>query len=173
MLVTDGMVKRAQVTLLQAQPLTPGKYVIAVGGGEEEVAQALRAGVELAGDTIIDRLYLPKADPQLAPATAGELPRPGPSGALGIVETFSVAAAVLSADRAVKTAEVRLLLLRLARGLGGKAFYVLTGELHQVEAAVEAGRSIVYDGMLLTTEIIARPHPDLLRTIIAQIRKPG
>ena len=77
-----------------------------------------------------------------------------------------MAAALLSADRAVKAAETRLLQLRLARGLGGKAYYVLTGELHQVQASLEAGRSIVHDGMLLTSEIIARPHPDLLRALL-------
>ncbi len=164
------MVKRALVTLVQAEPLTPGKFVIVVAGGEEEVDQSLRTGLQLAGDTLIDRLYLPKADPQLGPAMRGELPRPGPLGALGIVETFSVAATVVSADRAVKAAETRLLLMRLARGLGGKAYYVLTGELHQVEAAVEAGRSIIHDGLLLTSEIIPRPHPDLLRQIFSQYR---
>lgn len=42
---------------------------------------------------------------------------------------------------------------------------MLTGELHQVEAGVEAGRSIIHDGMLMTTEVIPRPHADLVRTI--------
>jgi microcompartment protein CcmL/EutN len=85
--------------------------------------------------------------------------------AIGIVETFSVAAAVLAADRSVKAAEVRLIQMRLARGLGGRAFYVMTGELHQLQAAVSAGATIIHDGMLLTTEIIPRPHPDLVRQV--------
>jgi microcompartment protein CcmL/EutN len=165
MRVTDAIVKRAQVTLLSAQPLTPGKFVIVLVGGEEEVAQSLGAGLELGGDTVIDRLYLPKPDPQLALAMGGQLAA-GAIDALGVVETFSVAAAILSADRAVKAAETRLVQMRLARGLGGKAYYVLTGELHQVEAAVEAGRSIIHDGMLLTTEIIPRPHADLVRVVL-------
>ena len=163
--VADVMVKRAAVMLLQAAPLTPGKFVIVIAGGEEEVDLALRSGIEAAGDTIIDRLYLAKVDPQIGPAMAGRLPA-APVDALGIVETFSVAAALLSADRAVKAAEATLLQMRLARGLGGKAYYVLTGELHQLEAAVEAGRSIIHDGMLLTTEIIPRPHPDLVRALL-------
>ncbi len=165
MVIADAMVKRAQVTLLQASPVTPGKFVVVVAGGEEEVGQAMQAGLEQAADTLIDRLYLAKADPQLAPAMRGALP-PAEVAALGIVETFSVAAAVLSADRAVKAAEVRLVQMRLARGLGGRAYYVLTGELHQVQAAVEAGRSIIHDGMLLTTEIIGRPHADLIHAVL-------
>jgi microcompartment protein CcmL/EutN len=168
MVAADVMVKRALVTLVRAHPATPGKFVVLIAGGEEEVEQAMGAGLEVAADTLVDRLYLPKADPQLAPALGGgvQIERVDELDALGIVETFSVAAAILSADRAVKAAAVRLVQLRLARGLGGRAFYVLTGELHQVEAGVEAGRSIIHDGMLLTTEIIARPHVDLLGELL-------
>jgi microcompartment protein CcmL/EutN len=163
----DAMVKRAAVRLVQAHPITPGKFVVVVEGGEEEVAQALGAGCEVASACLVDRLYLPKADPQIAPAMEGGVRvRAGEVAALGIVETFSVASAVLAADRSVKAALVRLVQLRLARGLGGKAFYTLTGELHDVEAAVEAGRELVHDGMLLATEIIARPHPDLVRALL-------
>jgi microcompartment protein CcmL/EutN len=166
MVVADAMVKRALVTLVQAHPVTPGKFVVVVGGGEEEVEQSMEVGLEVAADTVVDRLYLPKADPQLAPAMSGEVQISAAEvGSLGIVETFSVAASVLAADRSVKAAEVRLVQMRLARGLGGKAFYTLSGELHQLEAAVAAGRTIIHDGMLLTTEIIARPHPDLVQEI--------
>ena len=165
MVVADAMVKKALITLVQAHPVTPGKYVIVVAGGEEEVSQSMNIGLELAADSLVDRLYLPKADPQLAPAMTQTL-QVDRVAALGVLETFSVAACVLAGDRAVKGAEVQLVQMRLARGLGGKAFYVLTGELHQVEAGIEAGRSIIHDGMLLTTEIIARPHADFVRALL-------
>lgn len=168
MVVADAMVKRALVTLVKAHPVTPGKYVVLITGGEEEVQQAMAEGLSVAADTVVDRLYLPKADPQLAPALGGavQVEQVRQLDALGVVETFSVASALLSADRAVKAAQVRLVQLRLARGLGGRAFYVLTGEQHQVEAGLEAGASIVHDGMLLTTEIIPRPHRDLLHELL-------
>jgi microcompartment protein CcmL/EutN len=168
MVVADAKAKRALVKLVQAQPITPGKFVVMVAGGEAEVEQAMDAGLAQAGGTLVDRLYLAKADPQLAPAMAGTLPLPAKIGALGILETFSVAATVLAADRAAKAAEVRLLQMRLARGLGGRAFFVLTGDLHQVEAAIAAGRSIIHDGMLLTTEIIPRPHRDFVDVLLGQ-----
>ncbi len=164
MVVADVMAKKALIRILQAQPVTPGKFVVVVVGGEEEVSESMAIGLELAGDTLVDRLYLPKVDPQITPAMSGDV-QVKQIEAMGIIETFSVAAAILAADRAVKAAEVRLVQLRLARGLGGRAFFILSGELHQVEAAVEEGRGIIHDGMLLTTEIIARPHADLIQTI--------
>ena len=170
MVAADVMVKKAAVTLVQAHPVTPGKFVVLLTGGEEEVSQAMDAGLERAAGALVDRLYLPKADPQLAPAMeqALQLSDPGSVQALGILETFSVASTVLAGDRAVKAAEVQLVQMRLARGLGGKAFFVITGELHQVEAGVEAGRGIIHDGMLQTSEIIARPHADLVRALLTQ-----
>ena len=164
MVVADVMVKKALVTLVQAHPVTPGKFVVVVAGGEEEVREAMGAGQEAAADTLVDRLYLPKADPQLAPAMTGEV-QAQEVDSLGILETFSVAATVLAGDRAVKAAEVRLMQMRLARGLGGKAFFTITGTQSQVEAGIEAGRTILHDGMLLTTEIIENPHPDLIREL--------
>ena len=42
-----------------------------------------------------------------------------------IVETFSIAAAVQLADMALKRNEVQLMDLRLAQGIGGKAYFIL------------------------------------------------
>ena len=161
----DAMVKRAMVRLVQAHPVSPGKFVVLITGGEEEVAEAMSAGQTVASDALVDRLYLPKVDPQVTVALDGGVVVTE-ARALGTVETFSVASAVLAADRAVKASEVRLVQLRLARGLGGRAFFHLTGDLHQVEAGVEAARGIIHDGMLLTTEIIPRPHTDLLALLL-------
>jgi microcompartment protein CcmL/EutN len=87
---------------------------------------------------------------------------------VGVVETFAVASAILAADAACKRAEVRLIELRLARGLGGKAFFTLTGELGDVEAAIAAAEAILgaESGLLLRTEVIPRPHPEMVRWLL-------
>ena len=69
--VADVMVKRALVRLVQAHPVTPGKFVVVVTGGEEEVNLAMQAGALQAADTLVDRLFLPKVDPQVTPAMTG------------------------------------------------------------------------------------------------------
>jgi hypothetical protein len=57
---------------------------------------------------------------------------------------------------------VELLELRLADGIGGKAYFVLTAELDLVEAALAAAQHILEPGLLVSREIIAAPHNDLL-----------
>ena len=79
-----------------------------------------------------------------------------------------MASAILGADAACKRAPVQLIELRLARGLGGKAFFTLTGALADVEAAIEAAQDRVQQasGLLLRTEVIARPHGELVRWLV-------
>lgn len=164
MVVADAIVKRAPVQLLESHPISPGKYLIVIAGEVADVEEALQAGVAAAAHTLVDRLFLPQAHSQLAPAMTGTAD-PGPLGSIGILETFTVASTVLAADAAAKAAEVRLVEMRLANGLGGKAFVVMTGPLDQVEAGVAAGAAAVGHGLLLGSEIIPAPHGDLARKL--------
>ncbi|MFQ9511647.1 MAG: BMC domain-containing protein, partial [Lachnospiraceae bacterium] len=79
--------------------------------------------------------------------------------ALGVLETYDAAAIIVAADQAAKTADVELIELRLARGMCGKSFMLLTGDVAAVQAAIERARNIVGEnGMYLDSSVI--PHPD-------------
>ncbi len=160
--VTDAVVKKAAVTLLGSHPIAPGRYITLFWGSVAEVEEAFAAGEEVGRGVLVDSLFLPGAHKQVIVAlTSGRVLQPD-LDALGIVETYSITGALLAADAACKAAEVELLEIRLAHGLGGKGLWVVTGALHDVEAAVEAGEGILESGVLVRTEIIARPHPDML-----------
>ena len=52
--------------------------------------------------------------------------------------------------------------LRISRGMGGKGMVILTGDVGDVSAAVEAGAAhATMEGLLNTTSVIAAPHPEL------------
>ena len=161
MLVADALVKRAPVTLMRAEATTPGKYLLLFGGGVAEVDESMGAGRTVAGTTLIDSLFLPAAADGLWDAIA-ERYQEGWSESIGIVETHSVAAALLGADTALKRAEVWLKRLHLARGIGGKGYFTLTGELHMTQAALEAAGSALQPHLLLSTELIEQPHKELM-----------
>src|SRR5205085_2311241 len=133
-------------------PITPGKYLVIVEGEVADVDEAMKAGIDAAAHTLVDRLFLPQAEAQLGPAMQGAVER-GKVSAIGVVETFTVASTVLAADAAAKAAGVRIVEMRLASGLGGKAFFVMTGELADVESGVTAGVAAVPGGLLVTSEI--------------------
>lgn len=157
--VADAAVKRAPVRLLMTEAVTPGKFLVLFDGEVADVEEAYAEALEIAGPGVLDRLFLPQASPALAPAIGGALPETD-LDSLGIVETHSVSAAILAADTALKAAEVALVKMSLARGIGGKGYFLLTGSLDMVEAAVAAAAARLAPELLVTTELIARPHAD-------------
>ena len=162
--VADAMLKRAPVTLLRAEPVSPGKFLVLVGGDVASVEEAFTVGVDVAADRIVDRLLLQQAHDDLWPALRGEAVA-ADIASLGIVETNSVAATLLGADAAAKAARVRIVAMQLARGIGGKAYFTVTGPLAEVEAAVEAAVTLLAPAAVNTTEIIPAPHQDLILSL--------
>lgn len=158
MVVLDGMVKRAPADVVDNWTASPGKYLILLAGEVAEVDESMQAGVAAAAEHLLDSVFLPQPDAAVMPAILGETDQAA-AHSLCIVETAMAASAIRSADAAVKATGVSLLELRLATGLGGKAYYVLGGALHLIEAAAEAGAQAA-GGQLINVELIANPAPD-------------
>lgn len=158
--VVDALVKRAQVEVQLAEGVSTGKYVIVFVGPVAEVEEAFKAGEELGGALVMDRLLLTQLSSDVRDALAGTLAKPAAGDALGLIETQTVAAAIASADAAVKAAKVKLTAWRLARGIGGKGFFTLAGVQHDVEAAIEAAGAAIAPPLLIAAELIQRPHSD-------------
>jgi microcompartment protein CcmL/EutN len=159
MVVCDALVKRAAVQVLRSNPIDPGKYLIVFAGPVAELEEAMEAGEEAAGTQLLDRLLLPYVHEAVIPAVAGRNPAPEVDS-IGIVELHTLAGTIVALDVALKAALVTPIECRLGAGLGGKGYFVLTGELHDVEAAVEAAVSAVGNDAI--SEVIARPHPDFI-----------
>jgi microcompartment protein CcmL/EutN len=164
--VADAMVKKAPVALLDCRPVSPGKFLVLVAGDVASVDEAFRRGLEIAGDRVVDKLFLPQAHEMIAPAIRGQATATGGVDSLAVVETTTVAAAILAADAAVKGAAVRIIEMQLARGIGGKAFFTLSGDLAEIEAGVEAATNAIDRALVVTTEIIPAPHPDLVTKLM-------
>jgi microcompartment protein CcmL/EutN len=165
-IASDALVKRAPVTLLQSRPVSSGKHLLVFGGPVAEVEEALAAGKAIAADALVDELYLSFADSQLAPLLAGDPPRISIRDSVAVFETTTVCAAVRAADAAAKAAEVTLMELRLAAGIGGKAYFTMTGELHAIEASVAAGRDAIAANRIINVEVIAAPHDDIKKKLL-------
>lgn len=161
---SDAIVKKAKARLLLGTPVTPGKFLILIDGEVADVEEALQAGKEASGEAVIDFFMLPYAHPQLEPAVFGICPPRPQEPSLGLIETSTSCSGLLSADAALKAAPVSLAVMHLSVGIGGKCYYVLWGDLCDVEAAVEAAESVLEGtSRLLSKEIIPRPHEDFLR----------
>ena len=163
--VADAMLWQSEIEVLFSTPVQPGKYVILFTGSVEDIHSAMERGAELSGGDLVDRLLITQVHEQVEfglRRNGGQLN--GQLDALGIVETTTVASAVLAADRALKTSTVDLLELRIANGLGGKSFFTVTGEVSDVRSAVTAAAGLAEErGLLARDVVIPRPHEELVR----------
>jgi len=164
--VADAMLKAGDVRLLLSRSICSGKYMVLIGGEPAAVGSAVAAGAQAANGCLIDHLELSNLHPDVLTAIGRTSPDE-PKGALGVVESFNVAALIGAADAAVKSANVTLRELRLAMALGGKAFALFTGDVASVQAAVDAARRVLSEsGVLVNAVVIPRPHPDVCREVI-------
>jgi microcompartment protein CcmL/EutN len=164
--VTDAMLKASNVSLVISRSICSGKYMVLVQGDVADVQAAVEAGQRTGNFSLIDSFVIPNVHETIAPAIAGHN-KVESLEALGIIESFSVASLIEAADAAVKSANVRLIEIRLAMALGGKAFCTLTGNVAAVRNAVEAGAAVVASRGLLTNKVvIPNPRPELLSEMI-------
>jgi microcompartment protein CcmL/EutN len=149
----DAMVKRAPIDTIKAGTVQPGKYLVLIGGEVADVEESLAAGREVGGDAAVDFVYLPQVHPEVVEAVGGGRV-PEVTDALGVVETSTVAAAIHAADAGLKGAQVRLVEVRLADGLGGKGIVLFSGLVADVEAAVEIGVGVLERPDLLVRQVV-------------------
>ena len=160
----DAVLWEADVSMVFAEPVQPGKYLMLFTGSVQSVTSGLRRGVEVSADSLVDSLLIEQAHEQLTFGLWREGRLNGTLDALGVIQTSTVASAVLAADAALKTATVDLLELRIANGLGGKSYVTMTGEVSDVRASVQAGATWAESaGHLAKSVVIPRPHPELSR----------
>ncbi len=162
----DAMLKAAYTKLVTARPVCPGKYIIMVSGDTAGVTASIEAGKAAAGQNLVDSIVIPSLDDQVFPALACAVV-PEQKEAVGVVETFSLVAAVFAADAAVKAAGVDLIEIRLGTGLGGKSFVTMVGGTSEVKASVSAAKNCdEVQGMIVKTVVIPSLHPDMFKAIL-------
>ena len=156
----DAMAKKAPITRIVAGTVQPGHYLVLISGEVADVDESLKAGRDLGGASVVDTVFLPHVHPAVVTAiTGGRDVRSGAS--LGVIETATVPAAIRSADAGVKGAQVALLEIRLADGLHGKGLTLFTGDVSDVEAAIEIGLGVIEPGNVIRQVVIAQLHPEM------------
>ena len=161
----DAMVKRARIDTIRAGTVQPGRYLVMIGGTVADVEESLAAGREVGGNSVLDYVFLPNVHPAVVEAIGGGR-LPDKTDALGVVETTTAAAAILAADAGIKGADVRLVELRLADGLGGKGIVLYSGLVADVEVAVEMGVGVLRRPELVVRQVvIPQLHPEMWEAV--------
>jgi len=159
----DIITKAAEVDVLAAQTICPGKFMILFCG---EIG-AVKASLEAARRTPhkIDEFLLGSPHADIFAALKGTVAL-SENAALGLIETYSAAAAIKAADAAAKAAWVSLTDIRIAHGMCGKSTAMFTGEVAAVTAALEAAKTEAsHKGKLLDAVLIPNPDKKMLEAM--------
>ncbi len=162
----DAMIKAAEIEVLFSKPVCAGKYITLISGFVGAVKPSVQAALDIAKGSCIDHIIIPNIHPRVFPALTGTTQITN-WDAIGVVETFTMSSCLRASDLAVKSGEVELIEIRLGVGLGGKAYFTLTGEVSAVESAVKEGAEYAKElGTLVSTVIIPRPTEEMRRFIL-------
>ncbi len=165
MQAADAMVKRAPIDTIKAGTVHNGKYLVLIGGAVADVEESLAAGRQAGGGDVLDFVLLPHVHPDVV-ARIGGARLPEKADALGVVETTTVAAAIHAADAGVKGAQVSLVEVRLADGLGGKGIVLYSGLVADVETAVAIAIGVLERPELLVRRVvIPQLHPGMWENV--------
>lgn len=159
----DFMVKAAKVDLIKSSTVCPGKYLVLISGETGDVRASMAAGEQRGGECVVDKLMLPNVHSSLIPAISMTT-QVTERGAVGVLEFYSVASAIVAADIAAKAAQITLIEVRIGYAIGGKGYVTLTGEVGAVRAAVEAASKNAE--LLVGTTVIPRPAKQLFDSLL-------
>jgi len=154
-LAQDEMLKAAQVDLLIARTICSGKYLLVIGGSVSDVEASVRAGVNRAGEALIDYVVIPNVHEAVFAALGQSVVlEEDDLGALGVLETFSGTSVLAAADVAAKAANVIIFRIHVAMALGGKGLCLMTGSVADVRAGMAAAADVVRQRGLLVSEVV-------------------
>lgn len=160
----DEMLKTADVEILKATPVCPGKYIIIVSGNVGNVKNSMDAGIRYASKFLISDLIINNVHESIIPSLSGKI-NVCEIKSLGIIETKSVLASIKAGDTSLKSSNVELLQIRIAGQIGGKGLVVFTGEFSSVNSAIKTCINELGENEVLSTSMISSPHRDLIKEI--------
>lgn len=162
----DTMLKAANVELLLATPICPGKYIIIITGNVGAVKSSVNAGIAAAEIFLVGHHIINNVHDSLPAAISGTS-EINQVAALGVIETISALTSVVAGDIAAKASNIKLIEVRIARGLGGKGFLIFTGEISSVRAAINSCLNELKETGEITSHcVISSPHKDFIKHIM-------
>lgn len=164
--IADEILKAAEVTLVLAKPVCPGKYIVLVTGNVGAIQTAINHGVAIGKQYVVNKLIIPNINQQIIPAINGVNEIENLKD-IGVLEFFSIASAIVAADAAAKSADIDLIELRLGLGIGGKSFITFTGDVSSIKNAIKVGsNTAIESGMLVNEAVISAPSKELLKHLL-------
>ena len=158
----DAMCKAAGIKPEAAHAISRGKYIIIISGPLAEVESSLSKGIEIAGKTLISKSIIRSIHKDVAMRLSKKAIMPKKLEAVGVIETVNALSIIYAADIAAKAASIDILEISLGKGIGGKGYFTMTGEVGSVRTAVSAAVKAIDSDNLVSRIVIPNADAHLL-----------
>ncbi|WP_372370848.1 BMC domain-containing protein [Candidatus Uabimicrobium sp. HlEnr_7] len=159
----DALLKKAVVRILIAQTISSGKYLVMFDGEVEDVKSSFAEGLRIGAQSVLDSFVIPNMSLSII-ETLKSKPSVYDLSAIGILETTTCATCIEAVDSALKIASVELVKIHLGKGIAGNAYFIINGEVGDVETAILAATKIAKrKNTLIEKVIIPQVTPEIVQ----------
>lgn len=163
--VADKVNKAAFVDLIMCRPTCPGKFIIIISGDVEAVEVAIKASNEENGKNQIGSFVISNPHEDIVKCINRIRIDKDIIKSIGIVEHSSIATSMRSLDKALKSADVDLLKFVPGNLIGGRSYFILSGELSAVKESIQTILNEYGKEKLINSAIISAPDTKLLERL--------
>lgn len=163
----DQMLKAAEVKLIHAKFICPGKYSVLISGSLSSVESALTAGLEIGNrqKAIVENFLIANIAADVMNFIHHKSKKFNHLDSLAVLEYRNIATVIKAADTAVKSAKVDLVKLRLGMAAGGKGIVILTGDTEACKQALNAVQNKIDQKYLIAKSIISSADQQLISNL--------
>ena len=164
----DAAVKAAPVDVLNVSTINPGKLLIFLSGDVASVESSIHSGALAAGESLVESLVLPWVHEEVVAAVMpqGRVSAKYRGESVAVFDASTITSGIEAADRAVKETGISIDMIRFDDAMGGRVSVRFSGDLHDLEVALETVRELLEPASRLVRQvIIANPHPDMMNKV--------
>ncbi len=160
----DTMVKSSSVEVLTLKHICPGKFLVILCGDVEDVKIAVETTICSGKDKIVETAVISNAHTDLLLAFRKRI-KTLKTDALGIFEVSTVTSALISLDLVLKSTKVNLFKLVIGNGIGGKSYYIVTGDVGSVKEAIKIASNSIDPKKIIYKTVIPFPNQEIINNL--------
>lgn len=163
--VADKVLKASIVELEFCKTTCPGKFLIIVSGDVAAVEKSIETSEEISGKNQIASFIISNPHEDIIKNINKRVINKENINSIGIVEHSSMAKSIMVLDKALKFANVQLVRLVPGNLIGGKSYFIISGELSSVRESVDYSLKELGKEKLINFSIISAPTAELIENL--------
>lgn len=163
--VADKISKASFVELVMCKTTCPGKFLIIVSGDVSSVNTSIETSKEISGKSEVASFVINNPHEDILKNINRRIINKENINSIGVVEHSSIASSMRVLDKALKSADVELIKFIPGNLIGGRSYFIISGELSSIKESIENSLNEIGKDRLINFSIISAPSIELIQTL--------